>query len=150
MAWRKVKDFSEMYPRSPDRIVPKVREYIGRQDIARTYLTEATKLRTEKESEWDRTVFDEVVGAGKPAFEHEVDKKNGLALQKARELAEKYLKTRHDRFSDPSSPEYKRLESFWSDLESWVRWVKAIEKQDLYQFWIEIKSVQIPQGALKQ
>jgi hypothetical protein len=149
LAWRKVKDFSEMYPRNPDKIVPKVREYIGRKDkdISRAYLREATRLRTVKEGEWDRAGFDEVASTARPAYEHEILKRNPASLQKGREAAEMYLKSRHDRFSDPTGFEYKRLESFWKELDGWVKWVKTVETQKSYPYWFEIKSVHIPDGA---
>ncbi len=148
IAWRKVKDYAEKYPRNYDVIVPRVREYIGRKDVNKIYLSDATTLKTEKEAEWDHVAFEEVIRTARPAYEHEIAKKSSEALQKARERAETYLQSRNDRLREPNSSEYRRLESFWKELEQWVTWVKNVETQKAYSYWVEMKSVRVPEGGL--
>jgi hypothetical protein len=147
ITWQKVTDYTEKYPQNYDVIGRLVREYIGRKDVDKTHLSEATKLKKQKEIEWDRTAFEEIRRTAKPAYEHEIAKRSPESLQKARERAESYLQSRNDRLREPDSPGYKRLESFWKELDRWVKWIETVEKQTEYRYWYEIKSVRIPDGA---
>lgn len=147
LAWRKVKDYADKYPRNYDAIVPRVRDYIRRTDVNKTYSSEATALKAEKESEWDRVAFQEVTRKSRPAYEHEIASRKPQDLQEARKEAESYLQSRSDRLGASGSSECKRLEGFWNELERWVEWAKTVETQKAYPYWIEVKSIRIPDGG---
>ena len=146
-AWAEVEDYERRNPRDFVEILSRAEAYVNRKDVGHVHSPTAETLMQRKRIEWDQSIYAKVVSAAAPAYEHEVAKRKSLALQEGRKLAEEYLQTRGDRLGDLKRPDYERFEDFWSRLERWADWVKEVETGKSYSYWVDVKSILIPEGA---